>query len=61
MELIIFRLKLSECQADDGNSVEAAHINAHGQLFSSWKGLPTIPKLLWFDGKVRDVRSNLRC
>ena len=55
MDLIIFRLKLSECQADDGNSVEAAHINAHGQLFSSWKGLPTIPKLLWFDRKARGM------
>jgi len=50
--------KLSECRASDGNSVEAAHINAHGQIFSSWKGLPTMPILLWIDGKARDVRSN---
>ena len=51
---ITFRRKLSECRANDGNSVEAAHIIAHGQVFSSWKGLPTI---LWIDGKAQDKRS----
>ena len=27
---IIFKRKLSECRANDGNSPEAAHIIAHG-------------------------------
>ena len=33
---IIFKRKLSECWANDGNSLEAAHIIAHGLLF--WVG-----------------------
>ncbi len=51
---IIFKRKLSECRANDGNSLEAAHIIAHGLLFLSWKRFLTILRI---NGKAQDVRS----
>jgi len=54
---IIFKRKLSEFWANDGNSLEAAHIIAHGLLFLSWKRFLTILRI---NGKAQDVRSTWR-
>jgi hypothetical protein len=52
--IIFIKRKLSECRANDGKSLEAAHIIAHGLLFLSWKRFLT---MLRINGKAQDVRS----